>query len=798
MDPLGAVLQISERIIVLCKTYIEDVRDAPSDLRAILIEISAIKSLFKNVRFLLTCDNTTTLLAGLAADSGPIEGCKRAVTELETLFPPDCLSAAKAQSKRPRVKPTLETLAWPFKKPKAKKLLEEITRYRATISLALTTDASLDIKVIRSKAIDIDTKLTDLQREKVYEWLHATDPSPLHHQARKHYEFGTGDWMLRSEEWASWIECKTRCLWIHGVPGAGKTILASHLIDAVQTFCSDEVSTQKHAFAYYYCYFGHNQNETAPFLKWTLNQLCRQADSVRPYLHKLYKRGGEPSLAELLRSLEEISEEFDCIYLVVDAIDESMERADLLAVLRELVIDARFQNIRLTATSREYVDIEKVMDDISTPMSMRNPLLDEDILLYVNSRVQRHPRLSLWPLHLRSEVCDALSRKAKGMFRWVVCQIDVLQRLRPDSTVIRDALANLPKTLDETYERLFLQIPEDGRIFVHHALRWIYYNGEIYNADIHSSTLLEAIQRSERTYFRSRNVYAYDEDLLREFCGCLITLQQHEPFHQLPARVTVSFAHYTVWEFLKSDRIWNGPAAFFGVDQKRTNLEFSKIMMLEATASQRHRRRDHLKDWTDNSRAQFKVLVLDFTVYCICSSVVSLFNWGSEMSKSADLATLAFHLLDPSEPHFERLFLPLQLASIDIDDTLKWSIRKEEEFWAYTWHQLPAIKNIAILCNLSCVDKSQKLTRHLLQKVVKEKEKIGMEQLNARISKSQLSFKNPRRCVQVHRSRKPGGLIFEGNILDVFDQFQLIVQRLGVKVDDKVDRSALTWQWSTF
>ncbi|KAH7150299.1 hypothetical protein B0J13DRAFT_549886 [Dactylonectria estremocensis] len=762
MDPLGAVLQISERIIVLCKTYIEDVQDAPSDLRAILIEISAIKSLFENVRFLLSCGNETTVLAGLAADSGPIDGCKRAVTELEALFPPDYpYAASKARSKRPRIRPTLETLAWPFKKPKAKKLLDEITGYKATISLALTTDTSLDIKEIKSKTIDIHTKLTEIQREKVYEWLHATDPSPLHHQARKQYESGTGNWMFRSEEWKSWIKCKTRCLWIHGVPGAGKTILASHLIDAMQNSRGSKFSTQKHAFVYYYCYFGHNQNEAAPFLKWTLNQICRQADLVPLYVHQLYKRGGEPSLAELLRSLEEISEQFDGIYLVVDAIDESMERADLLAVLRDLVTDARFHNIHLTATSREYVDIEKMMDEISTPISMRNSLLDEDIRLYVKSRVQRHPRLSLWPSHLRAEVCDALSKKAKGMFRWVVCQIDVLQRLRPDSTIIRDALANLPKTLDETYERLFLQIPEEGRIFVHHALKWIYYNGQIYIGNIPCSTLLQAIQRSERDSFYSYNDYVYDEDLLREFCGCLVTLQQHEQNGQLPVRVTVSFAHYTVWEFLKSDRIWNGPAAFFGVDQERTNLEFSKIMMLEATASHRHRRHDHLKDWTDDSRAQFNVLVLDFTAYCICSAVVSVHNWGSEMSETADLAALALGLLDPTKPHFKHVLFPLHLASAE--RALTWSVSGNDEFWAYTWHQLP-MNEMIILINLLCIDKSQKLGKLLLQNM--DRERFAKAQLNMRLSISPFSFKYPRRCV--HGSVDP---MFEGNIIQVFTRF---------------------------
>lgn len=184
------------------------------------------------------------------------------------------------------------------------------------------------------------------------------------------------------------------------MPGAGKTILASHLIEAVEELCEAESATPKYAYVYYYCYFGHNQNEAAPFLKWTLNQLCRQADMVPPHLHKLYKHGGEPSLVDLLRSLEAIVEAFDSIYLVLDAIDESTERAELFTVVRDLATDARFEKVHVIATSREYIDIEKVMYGISAPVSMRNPLLDEDIKLYIQSQLHTHPRLSLWPSHL--------------------------------------------------------------------------------------------------------------------------------------------------------------------------------------------------------------------------------------------------------------------------------------------------------------------------------------------------------------------------------------------------------------
>jgi Cdc6-like AAA superfamily ATPase len=220
--------------------------------------------------------------------------------------------------------------------------------------------------------------------------------------------------MLRSPDWANWLEGKTGCIWIYGIPGAGKTVLASHLIEKIKEHC-ERSTTKECAYVYYYCYFGHNQEEAAPFLRWTINRLCRQADLIPTYLYKLYKHGEEPSLEELLFALEAILQSFDNTYIVTDAIDESMPRDDLLEVLQNLATESRFQKIQLLSTSRQYIDIEKVMQKISVSVSMCNHLLDEDIKLYVRSQLHSNPKFKHWPVHLREEVVDALSGGAKGM-----------------------------------------------------------------------------------------------------------------------------------------------------------------------------------------------------------------------------------------------------------------------------------------------------------------------------------------------------------------------------------------------
>ena len=138
-----AIIQITDRIIGQCKFYIETARDASSDLRVILLETSMLKTIFENLNFLTACNSGVLSAAStLSGEDGPIEGCRRSITELEKLFPSDFIQTTEQnRSKKRKVKATLAALAWPFKEKKARKLLDEIMRYKATITLTLTAES---------------------------------------------------------------------------------------------------------------------------------------------------------------------------------------------------------------------------------------------------------------------------------------------------------------------------------------------------------------------------------------------------------------------------------------------------------------------------------------------------------------------------------------------------------------------------------------------------------------------------------------------------------------------------------
>ena len=174
-----AIVQIAKTVISICQFYIDAVDGASSDLQVILIEVYTLKGIAKSLQY-LTQPNVakSTLLDQLAAVTGPIEGCKKALKELESLFPSAATSMNGQKSKRGKLDTAVVALAWPLKKGKAKKLLQEIMQHKTTINLALTTEFvyvsilyplagswsdllhSQDLKDVKQKAEQIQNLLT--------------------------------------------------------------------------------------------------------------------------------------------------------------------------------------------------------------------------------------------------------------------------------------------------------------------------------------------------------------------------------------------------------------------------------------------------------------------------------------------------------------------------------------------------------------------------------------------------------------------------------------------------------------
>ncbi|KAM3078060.1 hypothetical protein ACMFMG_002638 [Clarireedia jacksonii] len=349
-----AVVQISEGIASACKSYIDTFKDFPKDFRLIYIETGTLKVIFDGLRFLDVKDPVdSAILEKLRGTDGPVEGCKNAMKQLEALLPALYQpNSTRNFTKRQKIQARFDRLAWPLKAARAEKLLNEIMRHKSTINISLQEQFLKEIRSMKSQMDDIQNRLNSMEKRDLCSWYEHTNPWSYHNKANVLHEPNTGDWVFRTREWNSWVNGRTQSLWYHGTPGAGKTILASHVIKELIQKC--EVKDERSTCLFYYCYSGHGQDESLPFLQWVVSQLLRQIDKIPLAAYKAHARNVKPNRSLLLEIFTALLESFDLVYVAVDAIDESQARHNLLDVLEVLGTDSRFKKLQLFVTSREY------------------------------------------------------------------------------------------------------------------------------------------------------------------------------------------------------------------------------------------------------------------------------------------------------------------------------------------------------------------------------------------------------------------------------------------------------------
>ena len=259
---------------------------------------------------------------------------------------------------------------------------------------------------------------TGKSKDKILQWLAVADPRSNHDRACKRHKAGTGDWFTKHSKYRNWLTKPNSFLWLNGKAGCGKTILSSTIIEETAAYCDENEGC---VVAYFYFSFTDTaKQQCSNMLSSLLEQLASQVDTTPEYLlclHRTYQRS-TPPLDTLKKCLQKLLMEMPCshVYLIVDAIDEipSTEgREDACNLLSEL---SQNSNTHVLVTSRREHDITEYMSECIgvTDVSIQNPQLDHDILLYVQEQLKEDRKLKKWSA-LHSEIEEVLSSKADGM-----------------------------------------------------------------------------------------------------------------------------------------------------------------------------------------------------------------------------------------------------------------------------------------------------------------------------------------------------------------------------------------------
>ena len=251
------------------------------------------------------------------------------------------------------------------------------------------------------------------------QWLDAPDPSTNYNKALKDRNPKTGSWFIESSIYADWKATRGSFLWLHGIPGCGKTILSSTILQNVLNQYSEKLNS-----AVLFFYFDFNASEKKRHEKMIRSLICQLskycADSVLQNLYLSCTNGGrQPPEEVLLNTLHEMMTSLGNTYIILDALDECEDRHELLTNL-EQIVSWKDVNLHMLVTSRREINIDEALTPFSNSqnrISIQSTLVNADIRTYVHDRLQVDRKLKRWQkdLNIQREIEDTLMRKAGGM-----------------------------------------------------------------------------------------------------------------------------------------------------------------------------------------------------------------------------------------------------------------------------------------------------------------------------------------------------------------------------------------------
>ncbi|KAI0508725.1 hypothetical protein F5B22DRAFT_381530 [Xylaria bambusicola] len=337
-------------------------------------------------------------------------------------------------------------------------LLTRLSPRGGSVSFFLTVSHSQALRPIGSELLIIDVVLNTVSRTRaniermkcklesredldVLNWLTPIDYAPQQSDYIRRRQKGTGQWLLDSVQFQAWLKGNTRTLFCPGIPGAGKTILTSIVIDELSARFRSDSGT---GIAYIYCNFRQEDNQKVEnLLASLLKQLAESYTSLPKNLKDLYDqhkpKRTSPSFDEIARTLRSVTELYSRLFIIVDALDEC-QPSDRKSFLEELFNLQTRQGAKIFVTSRSIPEI--VDQPKSSILEIRASR--EDVERYLEGNMDKLLSFVRRDRSLQEDIKKGISEAVDGMFLLAQIYLDTLDD-KTTPKAIRDALEYIRK-----------------------------------------------------------------------------------------------------------------------------------------------------------------------------------------------------------------------------------------------------------------------------------------------------------------------------------------------------------------
>lgn len=438
-DPLSVSASISGLItladIVFRRTYkyVKAVKKAPKEISALSAELGSLYGILSTLQLVSrqledeTFDTSTRI--------HHVQSCFETLKHVRSILDKDDTSSLHDQ----RLETLKRKLRWPFTSSEVKDLIAEIERHKATLGLALNVDCMSGLVQALSRQDEVrstvegirielkerheaETRIAiDKERHEILKSLAKVDPRSNHNMSRKLRSPGTGLWLTEGQEFKYWMETRNAKLWYYGIPGAGKTVLASTVIEEAL-----RASNPNTAVAFFYCdYKDPATQDLSNILGSLAQQFAKQDEDSFTKLRDFYDVHNpehQPNVtydSDALSTLvKEMTLVFDNSIIIIDGLDECGMNASMVVDSLAALDDVDDSTIKTLFLSRDEIDIRERLEGY-TKVSIA--ARSSDLTLYVGAEIEirmRKGRLRIKDQSLKEYIMERLVEGAEGMYVW--------------------------------------------------------------------------------------------------------------------------------------------------------------------------------------------------------------------------------------------------------------------------------------------------------------------------------------------------------------------------------------------